>query len=252
MTDDSQLPAQLPEVHHLVVRSPVPEAKDYRDYRETLRYDFFSCCAYCSMSECEALARRFEIDHYEPVSARPDLEKKYDNLMYSCEECNSRKGDICPPPEARENGFRFFRPDQDIRPDHFELSGIRIEPKSQPGDFSIESLDLNRQSPRRIREIRKRLFECDRHVAHGIMALRKISIDRLPVGLKGRASAAMRQMLAAGEDIPEMIDELLRQHSKSPLIDPDPETAERNQRRNENLKQNEALYPGNWRGRKTK
>jgi hypothetical protein len=45
------------------------------------RNDFFYSCAYCTMSEAEAQATRFTVDHYEPKNAQPDLINAYDNLM---------------------------------------------------------------------------------------------------------------------------------------------------------------------------
>src|SRR4051812_645405 len=85
----------------LVQRSQVAPDLPYGAYRQVIRYDFFYTCAYCTMSEAEAQAIRFCIDHYEPRSARPDLERNYTNLMYACDECNMRKGDRCPPESAR-------------------------------------------------------------------------------------------------------------------------------------------------------
>jgi 5-methylcytosine-specific restriction endonuclease McrA len=54
------------------------------------------------------------LNHYEPRGARPELVHEYSNLMYTCDQCNTQKGDRYPPPPARLNGHRFFRPDQDI------------------------------------------------------------------------------------------------------------------------------------------
>jgi hypothetical protein len=112
------------------------------------------------MSEAEAQAIRFTIDHYEPRNARPDLIDEYENLMYSCDECNLRKGDRSPPPQARADGYRFFRPDRDLHEDHFRESARRLQGKSNVGHYSVEALDLNRLSLRRLREIRERLTEC--------------------------------------------------------------------------------------------
>ena len=87
----------------LVVRSSHGPVSNYREYIEILREDFFYLCAYCTLMEAEAQGIRFEIDHYEPVSARPELKNDYNNLMYSCEICNGRKSDRYPPLNARVN-----------------------------------------------------------------------------------------------------------------------------------------------------
>ena len=84
------------------------------------------------------MAIRFTIDHYEPRWASPELLNEYQNLMYSCDECNMRKGDLVPPPAARSKGVRFFRPDQDAHADHFELNGIRLDSKTGIGEFTVD------------------------------------------------------------------------------------------------------------------
>jgi hypothetical protein len=209
----------------LVTRSAVPTNLTYPEYRKYLRYDFIYSCAYCTMSEAEAQAIRFTIDHYEPRNARPDLLDEYDNLMYSCNECNLRKGDRTPPPPARADGYRFFRPDTDLHEDHFEEKGaLRLRGKSNVGSYSIEALDLNRLSLRRLREIRDRLSECHSLVVEGVLGLRKFPIDRLPPNVKGAAFRAINRAGAAGIQIADDIDSLLRDYAHSPLIDPDPES----------------------------
>ena len=157
----------------LVIRSVVATGLPYAEYRQILRQDFFHSCAYCTMSEAEATAIRFTIDHYEPRHARPDLVNEYGNLMYACDECNKRKGDRSPPLAARANGFRFFRPDADTHTDHFQLNGMRLEGRTPIGEFSIAAIDLNRLSLRKLRDIRQRLTRCDELVAEGVLALRR-------------------------------------------------------------------------------
>lgn len=204
------------------------------------------------MSEAEAHAVRFTIDHYEPRKARPDLEDEYTNLMYSCDGCNVRKGDRFPPPEARKDDYRFFRPDQDVYQDHFQRSGIRLEPKSNIGTYSIEALDLNRLALRRLREIRERLTKCDHLVAQGVLGLRKFHIDQLPPSVKGSAARTINEVISVADQIANDIDSLLREHARSPLIDPDTESESRHQERTAKLKQIEGLFPGNWRAPRKK
>jgi len=143
------------------------------------------------MSEAEGMAIRFTIDHYEPKNLRPDLINVYANLMYACDECNLRKGDRAPPEEARANGFRFFRPDHDVHCDHFGMKGVLLEPRSNTGHYSIEAIDLNRASLRKLRQIRDRLTACDQLVAAGVLGLRRLPIDQLPKHVKGTAAAAI-------------------------------------------------------------
>jgi HNH endonuclease len=231
----------------LVTRSTVPLGLKYGEYRQTLRHDFIYSCAYCTMSEAEAQAIRFTIDHYEPKNERPDLINDYENLMYSCDECNSRKGDRCPPAEARVDGHRFFRPDQDRYQDHFHKNGVRLEAQSNTGNYSLDALDLNRLSLRRLRDIRERLHRCDRLVVEGVLGLRTFHIDRLPPDVKGKAARAIRQAVSMADKVADDIDSVLRDFARSPLIDPDPDSEARAEERAAKLQQRQALYPGNWR-----
>jgi 5-methylcytosine-specific restriction endonuclease McrA len=236
----------------LVTRSSVAPGKPYKEYRQYLRRDFFFSCAYCTMSESEALAIRMTIDHYEPRKARPDLENIYGNLMYACDECNRRKGDRYPPPEARAGGHRFFRPDEDIRNEHFDRNGIRVEPRTPVGDYSIKTLDLNRKALRRLREIRHRLAQCEIYASEGVFGLRRFHIDQLPKEIKGSAARAIRDAASAQALIVSKIDNILLNHARSPLIDPDPEAEALDRQRRAELKEIEALFPGKWRGDRKK
>jgi hypothetical protein len=248
VSDDSL--TKLSDPVPVVVRSTnLPSAKDYHDYREVLRYDFLHCCAYCTMSESEGGAIRFTIDHYEPRSAHPELANVYENLFWACDECNGRKGDLVPPPAARQAGLRFFRIDRDIADDHFELDGLRLKHRSTIGDFTIEFVDLNRQGLRRLRDIRRRLDECERFVREGIYALKESQIDRLPLDDRRRVFTAIMRAARMGEQLADEIDVLLRKSAKSDLIDPDPESADRANARRQRMAEHQATFAGKWRGR---
>ncbi|WP_342726764.1 HNH endonuclease [Bradyrhizobium sp. B097] len=233
----------------LVVRSAnVPKLSDYREYKPYLRRDFLHSCAYCTMSEAEALAIRFTIDHYEPQRARSDLVNDYGNLMYCCNECNIRKGDRTPPADARAKGIKFFRPDTDFFEDHFTLNGIRLDPASPAGDYSIHALDLNRAMLRKLRDLRQREKLAREAVAAGVRALRGVSIDRLPKSIRGRAAVAMAQAEKAASDLAREIEDLLCEHAGSPLIDL-PEEPDEQKARTQRLKDLQAMIPGAWRAR---
>jgi hypothetical protein len=199
------------------------------------------------MSEAEASAIRFTIDHYEPLSARPELVRDYQNLMYACDECNRRKGNLTPPQAAREQGVHFFRPDNEVRGDHFRLNGVLLEHKSKVGDFSIIALDLNRLMLRRLRELRRRLSECEAHVAEGIIALRRFPIDQLPSHIRGKASSAIKNSTATADGIADRIDAILKANAKSPLVDEDPNANEERLAKQKRINDFQALHPGVWR-----
>lgn len=206
------------------------------------------------MTEAEAQAIRFTVDHYEPQTARADLANDYSNLMYACDPCNQRKGNRCPPPVARADGYRFFRPDEDLFDEHFEPSGIRLSAKTNAGAYSIQALDLNRLTLRKIRDLRERLTKCDKLVAEGVRALKKFRIDQLPPNIRGAALRATAQAEEVAEKLGGEIDKLLRDYAKSELIDPEPksEAEQHKQERNAALTSMHALYPGTWRAERQK
>jgi hypothetical protein len=233
----------------LITRSDVPVLDNYSDYKKYLRYDFWYSCAYCTMTEAEAQSISFTIDHYEPRGARPDLEHTYTNLMYCCDACNKRKGNRCPPDEAREAGLRFFRPDEDVYADHFELNGLLLAGKTPAGSYTIEAVDLNRASVRRLRQLRERLAKNSEYIASGIAGLRQAKIDKLPPTLRARIHYFRTNLEKAVERFEKDIDALLREHAKSELLDL-PEDKRQQTDRLESLKQTHALFPGEWRAAK--
>jgi 5-methylcytosine-specific restriction endonuclease McrA len=239
---------QRPHVDRSIVESGLP----YSGYRQILREDFFYSCGYCTLTEFEAQGLSFQIDHYEPQTSRPDLANDYQNLMYSCDECNRLKLDVDPPPAAKEAGQRFYRPDGDVWDHHFSSSGQRVDSRSNVGEFSIEGLDLNRQSLRRLRDIRRRLVDCDDHIAKGILGLRRFRIDQLPATVRARAVAAINNLTSGAETMSDRVDRVLKDGARSPLLDPDDEKADRKASRDENLSRLKGLYPGRWRGREHK
>jgi hypothetical protein len=172
--------------------------------------------------------------------------------MYACDACNTRKGDRCPPSEARLDGYRFYRPDEDRFSDHFVIVDIRLVHKSNTGFYTIEALDLNRHSLRKIRELRMRLSKCDRFISEGLVGLRNFKIDRLPAHIRGRANKAIKDIDKFAGTLVDKLDDLLRENAKSELVDDDPDVALRGKERQHALNCLGILYPGSWRGpRKT-
>lgn len=236
----------------MVVRSAVTPGRPYTEYALDLRRDFIHSCAYCTITEAEAQSINFTIDHYEPRSGRPDLTDEYGNLMYCCNWCNLYKGDRFPPPAARAAGHRFFRCDEELFDDHFELKGLNLGPKSNAGDYTIHAVALNRAQLRKLRELRQRLTACHAQVAQGIFALRNVRVDQLPPNIRARVLALIRTAQDTQSRLQHEIDEMLREHARSPFLDLRAESEEDRKKREEDLKTIQGLYAGNWRGRQQK
>lgn len=70
------------------------EFADYRRYKDILAEDFKSRCGYTSCSDSWFGGRiNFQIDHFKPKSKYPELETRYNNLVYSCSYVNRAKSD---------------------------------------------------------------------------------------------------------------------------------------------------------------
>jgi hypothetical protein len=231
----------------------VPAGLEYSNYLEYLRPDFFFSCAYCTIAETEAQAIRFTIDHYEPRRASPQLTNDYDNLMYACNQCNVLKGHRSPGPNERAKGYRFFRPDQDVYDQHFEMNGVRVDHKTPVGYYTKEAIDLNRLALRRLRELRKRAADCDQFVIGGVLALRQFQLDQLPRHIKGQAARSISRAITIGQEMVDSVESLLKANAQSIFIDPDTEARSRARERSSNLKQlANALKPGTLKAAKAR
>jgi hypothetical protein len=75
---------------------------DYDSYRPWLRDEFDYRCVFCLIREqWGRVSGEFELDHYVPLSLRPDGAADYDNLRYACRACNTAKGSrLIPDPTA--------------------------------------------------------------------------------------------------------------------------------------------------------
>jgi hypothetical protein len=112
-------------------------------------------------------------------------------------------------------------------------------------------MDLNRLSLRKIREVRDRIDRSIDLAAKGILALRKLPIDRVPPAMKARVLEMMSKASALEKNLAEDTDAMLRKLARSPLLDPDPEAEAHKEERLEKLKQLNAMYPGMSKGRTT-
>jgi hypothetical protein len=197
------------------------------------------------MSEAEAMGYGFVIDHYEPQKARPDLTHEYNNLMYSCEKCNLYKAARFPTPAQLAAGYRFFRCDEDVYADHFELEGNKLKDKTKIGDYTISCCHLNREALQRLRDIRRRLLDCNEFIQEGLVALRHSRLDQLPPTLRARANTHIVNVAKWAEQTTESIDDVLRSNLRSVLLDEDPQKDEKLAERAAQLRRI-ALFPDAW------
>lgn len=224
-------------VHGVVVRSVVTAGRPVGEYRELLRFDFWYACAYCSTAESEAWGIGFEIDHHRPQRLQePDCDE-YPNLMWACEHCNGAKSGNWPSDEEIAAGFRFLRPDMDDPREHIASSGREVSHRSRPGQYTIEVLNLNRESLCKIRELRERLGVSRDEIANGLRRLLGFRIDRLAPEYRQRFSiatdAAKNQMEALGAVTEQAL--VVRVLNHSPILDPDPRRKENTRRRRDFL-----------------
>jgi hypothetical protein len=147
-----------------IIRKQTPPAfRNYKKYKPYLRLDFQACCAYCRIPELRyGPPRNFTVDHFRPKS-HPEfrhLISEYSNLYYVCQDCNAAKGSAWPTPEMITFGYRFLDPCDDdfyyhwmIRPDG------SLKPQSDPGEYMVARVRLNRPYLRVWRKSKTQLVE---------------------------------------------------------------------------------------------
>jgi len=86
------IPFDYPVEPHRRRHGPAGYAKP-EGYRPWLRDEYAFRCVYClRRDQWEPDRTAFEIDHLIPVATAPELGSAYDNLLYTCDVCNSVKG----------------------------------------------------------------------------------------------------------------------------------------------------------------
>lgn len=224
-------------------RQTLKDGRPHREYREALRVDFWYSCAYCTMTELEASGIAFEIDHYNATTKCPDEERVYYNLLWSCDGCNRIKSNQWPCAKAKAQGKELYRPDLHDFDHHFKLEGVRVEPISTSGEYSVFILGLNRKALRDLRGIRERQGLAIRQILGGLRTLRNCRIDLYPPSLRNRALAELGATREQAVTIQETLTGFLKRLCKSHNIDPDPEAAKLAAARRAYLKSLDAATP---------
>jgi hypothetical protein len=121
--------------------------KDYRDYRPWLEDEFLFRCSYCLKRQKWARTDIWSVDHLVPQTDAPDRECDYENLVLTCQWCNSRKlADSVPDPVAVAYG-KCLQVD--------DASG-EVRSLNEDGEILIRVLKLNHLGQVRTRRERIR------------------------------------------------------------------------------------------------
>lgn len=227
----------------IIVRSEVILQKDYHAYRDSLRFDFYYACAYCAMTEIEAAGIGFQIDHYYPIQAYPQLASDYKNLMWSCQICNRYKSDYNPDEEDLRNGYVIIRIDKCDPREHFEADsdGIAVKAKTKTGEFNIQQLDLNRKQLRRLREYRRRLSDATNYIIFGVHELASIKLDKVAPKYRLLLQKVKYHVKDREKQVTGPIKSLIRDFARSDLLDSDTGKKDRQKKRIQYLKEQRAI-----------
>ena len=130
-----------PKIRHARTQNP-PQYSNYRSFKPHLQKEFARTCVYCRQPDSVAPGLNFTVDHYKPQSKFPEEATNYDNLYYCCPACNSRKKDHWP--NFGGTSTRFIpNPCDHVMFDHLRFNNDRVVPRTEPGIFTTEKLDLN-------------------------------------------------------------------------------------------------------------
>ncbi len=126
-------PFQYPGAPHRRRHGPRGYA-DLQSFRPWLRDEFDFRCVYCLLREQWGRMRAgFALDHFLPVSVRPEYQGRYDNLLYACIACNQTKGSAVLPDPTQ------VLTDQAV---HVHEDG-RLEGRTPEADRLIRQLGLD-------------------------------------------------------------------------------------------------------------
>lgn len=144
---------------------------NYISYKKYLRIEFDHSCAYCQIRETELGGNKsFHIDHFQPQKLFPEKHNDYLNLLYSCRDCNSYKGNYWPNSIQKFFGQFILNPCLNDLEKHYDFSGDIWVPKSKTATWNLDKLRLNSQARQKIRSERRITLEI-------VLELENLKID---------------------------------------------------------------------------
>lgn len=134
-------PFSYPKAKHARTQQP-PTFNSYPRYKPYLQREFSAQCVYCRIPDALKGYEAFHVEHYRPQKSFPELECAYENLFYSCGNCNRSKGSYWP--QAHEEKTRFIpNPCDHVMFEHLRFVDGDVMARTEAGQFAVERLDLN-------------------------------------------------------------------------------------------------------------
>ena len=124
--------------------------------------------------------QNFHIDHFRPRKKFPGLISTYANLYYACRWCNGDKSETWPSIEEQNLGFGFVDPCvEDLYTTHAKLDPEtgKLEPKSNPGKYTIDEIRLNRS---KFKELRKQRIDAQETIQSTQARITRLETERDP------------------------------------------------------------------------
>ncbi len=133
-----------------------------------------------------------ELDHFRPksISAYNHLHNDPNNLVIGCRRCNNLKGNKWPAQESQESfvgDSGFIDPFQHPRHEFFRVSqNGELIPLKPPAKYLVDILELNRQSRRKLRELRLQHFDLIQQLEQKANDLKKVLENTPELSLEGK------------------------------------------------------------------
>lgn len=158
----------MPRIHgdkKLSRRANIEPKNNYRDYESDLRIDFQDTCGYCGKS-VNITKKGFEIDHFVPQSLDESRINDYNNLVYSCYQCNRKKHNKWPTKDinkSHDGKEGFVDPVLAEYDEHLERNDDGdIIAKTELGNYMIKAFDFDKRPMREVWKLVKLSQERDR------------------------------------------------------------------------------------------
>lgn len=135
-------PFRYPKQKHVRRQKP-KQYKSNSSFKPYLRDEFEGKCVYCRLPD--DMKGTFGVDHYKPMVKfeKEELAMVYSNLFYSCNNCNSRKGDYWPTRAELDKGIFIPNPCDYTMATHLWFQGVEVQARDDAGRYTERLLQLN-------------------------------------------------------------------------------------------------------------